>query len=117
MEPFGEPTVVNPFDAFGDRLRVALRTPSLAQLVDWLILPPGARCRRAPIHPSPERGSWSGRRGPSARWSMTCTAVGVPVTVVDPASSAQEGTGPEEQGFADLAAGAVGIVGAADRTP
>ncbi len=67
MEPFGGPTVVNPYDAFGDRLRVALRTPSLAQLVDWLILPPVRRCRRVPIPPRPGLGGGrvhaGGRRG------------------------------------------------------
>jgi Trk K+ transport system NAD-binding subunit len=115
MEPFGEPTVVNPYDAFGDRLRVALRTPSLAQLVDWLILPPGT-----PLPPRtepPEPGAWVVVGSPRAVGEVVddLHAVGVPVTVVDPATAASEGTGPEEQGFADLAAGAVGIVGAADR--
>ena len=115
MEPFGEPTVVNPYDAFGDRLRVALRTPSLAQLIDWLILPPGT-----PLPPRtdpPEPGAWVVVGSARAVGEVVddLHAVGVPVTVVDPASSANEGTGPEEQGFADLAAGAVGIVGAADR--
>ena len=76
MEPFGGPTVVNPFDAFGDRLRVALRTPSLAQLVDWLILPPGMPLPAA--HRSTRaRGMGGGRvaacgrrggRGPAGAW-------------------------------------------------
>lgn len=115
MEPFGEPTVVNPYDAFGDRLRVALRTPSLAQLVDWLILPPGEPLPPR-THP-PEHGAWIVVGSPHAVGEVVddLQAVGVPVTVVDPASSTSEGTGPEEQGFADLAAGAVGVVGAADR--
>ena len=115
MQPFGEPTVVNPNDAFGDRLRVALRTPSLAQLVDWLILPPGTPlpARTDP----PESGAWVvvGAMRAVAEVVDDLQAVGVPVTVVDPAAAASEGTGPEEQGFAYLAADAVGIVGAADR--
>jgi Trk K+ transport system NAD-binding subunit len=115
MEPFGAPTVVNPYDAFGDRLRVALRTPSLAQLVDWLILPPGT-----PLPPRtdpPESGAWVvvGAMRAVAEVEDDLQAVGVRVTVVDPAAAASEGTGPEEQGFAHLAADAVGIVGAADR--
>lgn len=115
MEPFGGPTVVNPYDAFGDRLRVALRTPSLAQLVDWLILPPGAAL--PPRTDPPEAGAWVVVGTTRAVGEMVddLHAVGVPVTVVDPATSTQEGTGPEEQGFADLAVAAVGLVGAADR--
>ncbi len=115
MEPFGEPTVVNPYDAFGDRLRVALRTPSLAQLVDWLILPPGAPLP-PPIHP-PDSGAWVVVGSTHAVGEVVddLHAVGVPVTVVDPASSSSEGTGPEQPGFAELAARSVGIVGAADR--
>ncbi len=115
MEPFGEPTVVNPNDAFGDRLRVALRTPSLAQLVDWLILPPGT-----PLPPRtdpPESGAWVvvGAMRAIAEVVDDLGAVGMRVTVVDPAAAANGGTGPEEQGFAHLAADAVGIVAAADR--
>jgi voltage-gated potassium channel len=115
MEPFGGPTVVNPFDAFGDRLRVALRTPSLAQLVDWLILPPGMPL---PVHTDPpEPGAWVvvGSLRAVGEVVDDLQGMGVPVTVVDPGSAASEGTGPEEPGFADLAARAVGIVGAADR--
>jgi Trk K+ transport system NAD-binding subunit len=115
MEPFGEPTVVNPYDAFGDRLRVALRTPSLSRLVDWLILPPGEPLP-GPINP-PESGAWVvvGSARAVGEVVSDLQAVGLPVTVVDPGSSAREGTGPEEQAFAALATGAVGIVVAADR--
>ena len=115
MLPFGQPTVVNPNDAFGDRLRVALRTPSLAQLVDWLVLPPGA-----PLPPRtdpPEAGAWVvvGSARSVGEVVDDLQAVGVAVTVVDPGSSARVGTGPEAPGFAELAAAAVGIVVAADR--
>jgi Trk K+ transport system NAD-binding subunit len=115
MEPFGEPTVVNPYDAFGDRLRVALRTPSLAQLVDWLILPPGASL--PPRTDPPESGTWVvvGAMRAVAGVVEDLHAVGSRVTVVDPAAAASEGTGPEDQGFANLAADSVGVVGAADR--
>ena len=115
MAPFGEPTVVNPYDAFGDRLRVALRTPSLAQLIDWLILPPGAPlpARTDP----PAAGAWVVVGSVRAVGEVVddLDAVGLAVTVVDPGSAAREGTGPEEPHFAELAAGAVGIVVAADR--
>jgi voltage-gated potassium channel len=49
MRAFGTPTVVNPFDRFGDHLRIALRAPASYQLMIWLESGPGA--------PLPERGS------------------------------------------------------------
>jgi voltage-gated potassium channel len=49
MRAFGTPTVVNPFDRFGDHLRIALRAPASYQLMTWLESGPGA--------PLPERGS------------------------------------------------------------
>jgi voltage-gated potassium channel len=115
MAPFGGPTVVNPYDAFGDRLRVALRTPSLSRLVDWLILPPGDPLP-AGIHP-PEAGVWVvvGSAGAVSEVVGDLRSAGLPVTVVEPRSAGRDGTGPEEPGFAALAAGAVGIVVAADR--
>ena len=115
MAPFGEPTVVNPYDAFGDRLRVALRTPSLAQMVDWLILPPGAPLPRRTD--PPRDGAWVAVGSARTIGDVVddLNVVGVAVTVVDPGSAAREGIGPEEPRFTELAAGAVGIVVAADR--
>lgn len=49
MRAFGTPTVVNPFDCFGDHLRLALRAPSSYQLLTWLESGPGA--------PRPDRGA------------------------------------------------------------
>ncbi|MBL8925883.1 MAG: potassium channel protein [Pseudonocardia sp.] len=48
MQVFGSPTVVNPFDRFGDHLRLALRAPASYQLLTWLESGPGA--------PLPKRG-------------------------------------------------------------
>ena len=42
MEAFGSPAVVNPFDRFGDHLRLALRAPSSYRLLTWLEAGPGA---------------------------------------------------------------------------
>ena len=42
MRAFGAPTVVNPFDRFGDHLRLALRAPASYQLMTWLESGPGA---------------------------------------------------------------------------
>ena len=52
------PTVVNPFDRFGDRLRLALHAPASYQLLSWLVGGPGAEL--------PERGRapGAGQDGP-----------------------------------------------------
>lgn len=42
MRAFGSPTVVNPFDRFGDHIRLALHQPSSFQLLSWLIKGEGA---------------------------------------------------------------------------
>ena len=54
MRAFGTPTVVDPFDRFGDHLRIALRAPATYQLMMWLESGPGA--------PLPPRGQPAGRR-------------------------------------------------------
>jgi voltage-gated potassium channel len=58
LRAFGTPTVVNPFDLFGDNLRVALRAPATFQLLEWLEAGPGAQL--------PERG----KLPPEGRWVM-----------------------------------------------
>ncbi|MBJ8344372.1 TrkA family potassium uptake protein [Antrihabitans sp. YC2-6] len=58
LRAFGTPTVVNPFDLFGDNLRVALRAPATYQLLEWLEAGPGARL--------PQRG----KLPPAGRWVM-----------------------------------------------
>jgi voltage-gated potassium channel len=56
MQAFGSPTVVNPFDRFGEHLLLALRAPSSFQLMTWLEAGPGADL--------PDIG----RRPPAGRW-------------------------------------------------
>ena len=46
MQAFGSPSLVNPFDRFGDHLRLALRAPASYQLLTWLESGPGARAAR-----------------------------------------------------------------------
>ena len=58
LRAFGTPTVVNPFDLFGDNLRVALRAPATYQLLEWLEAGPGAQL--------PQRG----KLPPEGRWVM-----------------------------------------------
>lgn len=41
MSAFGSPTIINPFDAFGDHLRTALHAPASYQLEQWLTVLPG----------------------------------------------------------------------------
>ena len=54
MHAFGTPSVVNPFDRFGDHLRLALRAPASYQLLTWLESGPGAE--RPQARPAADRG-------------------------------------------------------------
>ena len=83
MRTFGSPSVVNPFDRFGDHLRLALNAPAAYQLLTWLEAGPGALL--------PERGN----PPPHGRWVMCgygrfgheltadLRAAGLDVTVID----------------------------------
>ncbi|RJK94831.1 potassium channel family protein [Vallicoccus soli] len=83
MHAFGTPTVVNAFDRFGDKLRLAVRAPSTYRLVSWLESGPGAEL--PPLVAAPQDGPWvvcgSGRFGYEA--TLDLLAEGLPVTVVD----------------------------------
>jgi Trk K+ transport system NAD-binding subunit len=90
MHAFGTPTVINPFDRFGDHLRIALRAPASYQLMTWLESGPGA--------PLPPRGSplasghWVicgyGRFGREVAQDLQ--AEGLDVTVVDPSDKSEQ---------------------------
>ena len=89
MRAFGTPTVVNPFDRFGDHLRVALRAPASYQLMTWLESGPGA-----PLPPRgspPSHGHWVicgyGRFGREVTQDLR--AEGLDVTVVEPSDVAE----------------------------
>ncbi|MFI7586363.1 potassium channel family protein [Spongisporangium articulatum] len=83
MSAFGTPVVINPFDTFGDHLRLALRAPSAYQLFSWVESGPGADLpeRRLP----PRDGRWIvcgyGRFGRELVTDLR--RAGVPLTVVD----------------------------------
>jgi voltage-gated potassium channel len=123
MREFGEPTVINPFDRFGDHLRVALRAPATHQLITWLESGPGAD--RPPRGRPPADGRWVvcgyGRFGRELTEDLL--AEGLEVTVVDPTGSEPAPPGlavVRGQGFepdvlerADVA-GAVGFVAGTD---
>jgi Trk K+ transport system NAD-binding subunit len=84
MRAFGSPTVVDPFDRFGDHLRIALRAPATYQLMMWLESGPGA-----PLPPRgspPAQGRWVmcgyGRFG--RHLTEDLRAEGLEVTIVEP---------------------------------
>ena len=91
MQAFGTPTVVNPFDRFGDHLRLALRAPASYQLLTWLESGPGA--------PLPQRG----RAAAHGRWvvcgygrfgrevTADLRAEGLEVTVIEPGRGGRAG--------------------------
>jgi voltage-gated potassium channel len=94
MRPFGTPTIVNPFDRFGDHLRIALRAPASYQLITWLESGPGAEL--PPRGQPPSSGRWVlcgyGRFGRELVGDLR--AEGLAVTVVDPVAEAADGETP-----------------------
>lgn len=90
MRVFGSPSVVNPFDLFGDHVQLALRAPASYQLLTWLESGPGAPL---PARGSPPRsGRWVvcgyGRLG--RELTADLRAEGVEVTVIDPSPQDDE---------------------------
>ena len=82
--------VVNPFDCFGDHLRLALRAPASYQLLSWLESGPGAAL---PERGSPPReGRWVvcgyGRFG--RELTADLRAEGLQVTVIEPRATGEE---------------------------
>ncbi len=90
IRAFGTPTVINPFDRFGEHLLLAMRSPGSYQLMTWLEAGPGAEL--------PERGS----PPTSGRWivcgygrfgralTADLQAAGLEVTVIDPKALAED---------------------------
>ena len=83
MQAFGSPRLVDPFDRFGDHLRLALRAPASYQLLTWLESGPGGEL---PDRGSPPRdGRWImcgyGRLG--RELTADLRAEGLDVTVID----------------------------------
>ncbi len=87
MRAFGTPSIVNPFDRFGDLLRVALRAPSAFRLMEWLTGEPGTEL---PPSREPPRGRWVicgyGRFGQEVAADLR--AEGLEVTIVEPGVAA-----------------------------
>lgn len=55
MDSFGTDAVINPFDAFADRLAMAVHSPDLYLLYSWLTQTPGLPL---PLRYKPPRGLW-----------------------------------------------------------
>jgi Trk K+ transport system NAD-binding subunit len=121
MQAFGSPRLVNPFDRFGDHLRLALRAPASYQLLSWLESGPGGEL---PDRGSPPRdGRWIicgyGRLG--RELTADLRAEGLDVTVIDdspedvddPALLVGDGSDPWVLAQADLDR-AVGLVAGTD---
>jgi voltage-gated potassium channel Kch len=105
MTAFGAPVVINPYDDFGDHLRVALSAPTVYQLRDWLTSPPGTTLPD-PVE-VPPHGPWIvvGATPFSEQVVRDLRQDGLPVHVVVPAPDTSVDLPP------DLA-GAVGVVAA-----
>ena len=98
MRAFGSPVVVNPFDAFGDHLRLALHAPASYQLLTWLESGPGADL--PPRGEPPRAGRWVVCGGGRFVRELTrdLEAEGLEVTAVAPgaATGGEEGPDPED---------------------
>ncbi len=121
MRAFGSPAVVNPFDRFGEHLRLALNSPSSYQLLTWLEGGPGAEL---PERGNPRRdGRWIvcgyGRFGREVTNDLR--AAGLDVTIIEPAAAglaepgviAGDASDPDVLARADLAT-AIGMVAGTD---
>jgi Trk K+ transport system NAD-binding subunit len=121
MRAFGTPAVVNPFDRFGEHLRLALNAPASYQLLTWLEAGPGAEVPERG-HP-PTAGRWVmcgyGRFGREVTADLR--AAGLEVTIIEPVERGAPEPGaivgdasePGVLAQADLA-GAVGLVAGTD---
>jgi len=121
MRAFGTPAVVNPFDRFGDHLRLALNAPASYQLLIWLEAGPGAELpeRGQP----PTHGRWVmcgyGRFGREVTSDLR--EHGLEVSVIEPADHDDREPGvivgdasdPDVLARADLKS-AVGLVAGTD---
>jgi Trk K+ transport system NAD-binding subunit len=98
MRAFGTPTVVNPFDRFGDHLRMAMRASATYRLLTWLESGPGAE--QPELAAPPTIGRWIvcgyGRFGRELTGDLR--AEGLEVTVIEPSPA----TGPDDEVHDDL---------------
>jgi voltage-gated potassium channel len=84
MLSFGNPSVINPFDRFGDHLRLALRSPAAYQLMTWLESGPGAELPPRSSAPAPGRWVVCGYGRFGRQFARDLRAAGLAVTVIEP---------------------------------
>jgi Trk K+ transport system NAD-binding subunit len=113
--------VVNPFDRFGDHLRLALRAPASYQLLTWLEAGPGAERPKRGRPPTVGRWVLCGYGRFGREMAADLRAEGLQVTIVEPISTpgqdpdiiVGDASEPSVMERVDLA-GAVGFVAGTD---
>jgi Trk K+ transport system NAD-binding subunit len=95
MGAFGAPTVINPFDRFGDHLRLALHSPAAYQLMNWLESGPGAPLPERRSAPAPGRWVVSGYGRFGRHFAADLRAEGLEVTVIEPRPGADPEPDPQ----------------------
>ena len=121
MRAFGSLAVVNPFDRFGDHLRLALRAPASYQLMSWLESGPGAGLPAQGRAPTTGRWVVCGHGRFGQELTEDLRAEGLEVTVIDlrpdtgvePAMIVGDASAPAVMARADLEH-AVGLVAGTD---
>lgn len=83
MRAFGTPTVIDPFERFGDHLRLSLHSPAGYQLLTWLEAGPGAELPERGRTPSPGRWVVCGYGRFGHELTRYLREIGVEMTVID----------------------------------
>lgn len=117
MRAFGTPTVVNPFDRFGEHLRLSLSAPASYQLLTWLEAGPGAALPKRGQPPTEGRWVMCGYGRLGREITTDLRAAGLEVTIIEPAGRHDseprvivgDASDPDVLARADLAS-AVGLV-------
>ena len=86
MRAIGTPTVVNPFDRFGEHLRLALNAPASYQLLTWLEAGPGAELPQRGRPPTDGRWVVCGYGRFGREVTSDLRRAGLTVTVIEPAA-------------------------------
>jgi voltage-gated potassium channel len=84
MRAFGTPAVVNPFDRFGEHLRLALHAPASYQLLTWLEAGPGAELPQRGRPPTEGRWVMCGYGRFGREVTADLRAANLEVTIIEP---------------------------------
>jgi voltage-gated potassium channel len=85
MRAFGTPAVVNPFDRFGEHLRLAIHAPASYQLLTWLEAGPGAELPARGRPPTDGRWVMCGYGRFGREVTADLRAADLDVTIIEPA--------------------------------